>query len=298
MAMTAGHGEYWTREMRDGFEAAREAGVHLAFMGSNTSYWQVRYEDDERTMVGYKKANTDPHPDRELRTVRFRDLPTPRPECELLGVQYQDGLHDSRQDPPRDYSVVPSALDDPLLEGTGFTADTVLSDLVGYEWDAIQPGCEVPGLIPLLHWEGVGKNGPSSADAVHYTAPSRAHVFSSGSHQSCWGLDDYLGRNQPADSGLQQIRTSSPCSRSARAPAVRRRATGKLGLGPGPRPVEDHDPGRHLGKPEQARDRQAMPAYPHESSWPSRRIPTWISSQRSSLPSSSWVRYPSSRMSS
>ena len=74
MAMTAGHGEYWTREMRDGFEAAREAGVHLAFMGSNTSYWQVRYEDDERTMVGYKKANTDPHPDPELRTVRFRDL--------------------------------------------------------------------------------------------------------------------------------------------------------------------------------------------------------------------------------
>ena len=76
---------------------------------------------------------------------------------------------------------------------------------MGYEWDAIQPGCEVPGLIQLLHWEGVGKNGPSSADAVHYTAPSGAHVFSSGSHQFCWGLDDYLGRNQPADSGLQQM---------------------------------------------------------------------------------------------
>ena len=32
MVMTAGHDEYWTKEMRDGFEVARDAGVHLSFM--------------------------------------------------------------------------------------------------------------------------------------------------------------------------------------------------------------------------------------------------------------------------
>ena len=203
MVMTAGHGEYWTKEMRDEFEAARDGGVHLAFMGSNTAYWQVRYEDDERTIVGYKKANTDPHPDPELRTVMFRDLPTPRPECELLGVQYQDGLHNGKKDPPRDYAPAAGALAHPLMQGTGFTEQTVLSGLVGYEWDAIQAGCDVPGLTPLFHWEGLGKNGPSSANAVHYTAASGAHVFSTGSLQFAWGLDDYRGRPEPADPGLQ-----------------------------------------------------------------------------------------------
>ena len=37
LVMTLGHDEYWTHAMRDAFEAARDAGVNLAFMGANTA---------------------------------------------------------------------------------------------------------------------------------------------------------------------------------------------------------------------------------------------------------------------
>src|SRR4029077_7949844 len=35
LLMTSGHDEYWTREMRDAFEALLRAGVNLACMGAN-----------------------------------------------------------------------------------------------------------------------------------------------------------------------------------------------------------------------------------------------------------------------
>ena len=72
--------------MRDAFESGRDRGTNLAFMGANAAYWQVRYEDDRRTLVGYKSP-ADPIADRSLATVLFRDLQ--RPECRLVGVQFE-----------------------------------------------------------------------------------------------------------------------------------------------------------------------------------------------------------------
>ena len=40
-------------------------------MGANIGYWQVRYEDDGRTMVGYK-STPDPMSDQTQRSVLFR----------------------------------------------------------------------------------------------------------------------------------------------------------------------------------------------------------------------------------
>ena len=61
--------------MRNGFDAARDAGTNLFFAGANDAYWQVRYEDsscaddntvcgtvgDRRTMVIYKGPNEGPN---------------------------------------------------------------------------------------------------------------------------------------------------------------------------------------------------------------------------------------------
>ena len=113
--IVSGHSEYWTKNMRDGFDAARDQGTNLLFAGANDAYWQVRYEDsscasdntvcgtvgDRRTMVIYKQeaANqTDPISNPSLKTIKWRDLG--RPECELQGgVQYgswfqNDGYRD------------------------------------------------------------------------------------------------------------------------------------------------------------------------------------------------------------
>ena len=59
--LSVGHDEYWSKAMYDAVEAARDAGVNLAFFGANTVYWQVRFEPSaggvpNRVMVCYKGA--------------------------------------------------------------------------------------------------------------------------------------------------------------------------------------------------------------------------------------------------
>ena len=39
--LSVGHDEYWSKEMRDSWERARDAGYSLGFFGANTAYWQV-----------------------------------------------------------------------------------------------------------------------------------------------------------------------------------------------------------------------------------------------------------------
>jgi hypothetical protein len=186
-----GHGEYWTMRMREAWEAARDRGQNLVFLGSDTATWQVRYEDDHRTLVGYK-SRRDPVADPQLETIRFRDLPQPRPECQLLGVQRDQGKRNAT-DPPRDYVVTDAALTHPWFRGTGLEPGDVLANLVGHEWDVYNPACRAATV--LLHYEGT----PSNSDAVAYTAPSGARVFSTGSLHFNWALDGWGGHRLPED---------------------------------------------------------------------------------------------------
>jgi N,N-dimethylformamidase beta subunit-like, C-terminal len=90
-----GHDEYWSAEMRDGLERARDAGVGLGFFGGNIGYWQIRFEPNshgapDRTIVNYKEANLDPllARDRAHVTTQWRDPIIGRPENALIGVMY------------------------------------------------------------------------------------------------------------------------------------------------------------------------------------------------------------------
>jgi hypothetical protein len=186
LAMTSGHDEYWTAEMRDGWDAARDAGVNVACMGANTSYWQIRLEDDDRTIVEYRTRAADPVRDPSRTTQLFRDLDPQRPEAALFGVQYQDGLKEPTE-PARDY-VVAAPADDPWLRDTGLRPGDVLADRVGYEWDAALPGPPPAGLTVLLHHDDPVR---SHADCVRWRTESGALVFATGSMQFSWALDDW-----------------------------------------------------------------------------------------------------------
>jgi hypothetical protein len=183
LVMTAGHSEYWTKAMRDAFEAARDQGTNLAFMGANNAYWQVRYDDDRRTLIGYKSA-ADPVTDPTMKTILFRDLD--RPECQLVGVQHEGWLSKEQGD----YIVEPSVLDDPWFAGTGFSPWDVVRGVVSREYDSLPlwrpAGCHQPGLRVLFH-----DTGAPRAEATRYVAPSGARVFASGSLQFSWGLDAF-----------------------------------------------------------------------------------------------------------
>lgn len=162
--------------------------MNLAFMGANNGYWQIRYEDGWRTLVEYRHPELDPEPDPSLKTTTFRELTPPRPECTLLGVGYGQ-LGDSS-----DYTVNDGALGDGWFRNTGFTPGSTLHGLVGYEWDGLQPGCDVPSLTVFFHSEQQHGAPPVegarwNADSVRYTAPSGARVFNAASFQFAWGLD-------------------------------------------------------------------------------------------------------------
>lgn len=193
LVLVPGHSEYWTKGMRDAFDATIDRGTNLAFMGANAAYWQVRYADGDRTIVGWKSAD-DPEPDLALKTMLFRELQPARHECALLGVQHQ-GAYRHAGDPPIDYVVTAAGARDPWLAGSGLSEGSVLPDLVGREWDsvpAIPPAaCAKPDLTVLLHAD----NPRGSADAVRWTAPSGARIFAAGTLQLAWALDDLGTRN-------------------------------------------------------------------------------------------------------
>jgi hypothetical protein len=213
LLMSSGHDEYWTREQRAAFDDALDRGVNLACMGANTGYWQMRFEDDERTMVEYRWRAQDPEPSRALKTELFRNLDPKQPECLLWGVQYQDGLTAPRQ-PPRHYELTADCLGHPWMRDTGFEHPATLTGLVGYEWDALQAGLEPADATVFFHYD----NELSNADVVGHRAASGALVFAAGSLQFSWGLDDW---NHPrhVDERLQRFMrnvladlTSSPGS--------------------------------------------------------------------------------------
>lgn len=205
LVMTAGHDEYWTKEMRDGFDAARDGGINLAFMGSNTGYWQIRYQNGGRTLFGYKSMY-DPEPTLKLKTAMFRDIG--RPECELMGVQHQFIL--PPQYSPHDYTVTEAARGDPWFAGTGLSPGDTITDVMGPEYDVLNPWpdtCVHPGLKVLFHFEGYPtmQNG----DAIRYTAPSGAQIFASGAQRFTWALDTWgtrsFGHSAPPNPGVQRF---------------------------------------------------------------------------------------------
>jgi hypothetical protein len=203
LVIVDGHDEYWTKGMYDAFDGARTAGVNLVAFGADIASWQNRYEDNDRTIVEYRSATADPEPDPALKTVEFQRLEPPRPQCELFGVEYHGGF-DGVIPPiglPRDYTVTQAAAKSPWFEGTGLVPGTVLPGLVGYEWDTIMPGCNVPPLTDLFHWSGA-----INADSTVYTAPSGARVFAAGSLDFATGLDQWPRNGQGVENqGLRRF---------------------------------------------------------------------------------------------
>ena len=62
--LAAGHDEYWSGQERANVEAARDAGVNLAFFSGNEVFWKTRWEPSidgsntaNRTLVTYKETH-------------------------------------------------------------------------------------------------------------------------------------------------------------------------------------------------------------------------------------------------
>lgn len=214
--LSVGHDEYWSKEIRDHVEAARDAGINLGIFSANSCYWRVRFESSttaagqvrpNRVMACYKADwALDPVVQQQgpsAATNKFRSFQNQRPENALFGVMYGSDL-----DTYGGFNFTVSNASDPYYANTGLQNGDQLAMLVGYEWDfTVNNGSAPAGVVKLSESttipstvlptfdEPAGEQGlPANQDftkshSVRYTASSGAKVFASGTIQWAWGLD-------------------------------------------------------------------------------------------------------------
>jgi len=215
--LSVGHDEYWSAGQRANVEAARAAGVSLAFFSGNESFWKVRWENSIdgsgtpfRTLVSYKEtkseAQIDPQ-DPPTWTGTWRDptLSPPgdggRPENAVTGTIFMVNRGSAAITVPAAYSKLHFWRNTAIaLLGAGQTA-TLGTQTLGYEWDEdLDNGFRPAGLFDLSSTtvsvpellQDYG-NTYSAGTAVHHLTLYRAGggglVFGGGTVQWSWGLD-------------------------------------------------------------------------------------------------------------
>ena len=231
--LSVGHDEYWSGGQRANVEAARAAGLHLAFFSGNEVFWKTRWENSidgsntpYRTLVCYKETHAngriDPS-DPPTWTGTWRDprFSPPsdggRPENALTGTLFKVNAGTSGIAVPaqlgkhrfwRNTSVATLA-----VGGVANMPDGTL----GYEWDEeANNGARPPGLMHLSQKTVAGvdalqdygstyASGTVTHSLTIYRHPSGALVFGAGSVQWSWGLDAHHDRGSAAaDVRMQQ----------------------------------------------------------------------------------------------
>ena len=232
--ISGGHGEYWSKQMFDAFEAARDAGVNLAFFGADTTSVQVRVEASaagvaNRVIVAYKDASIDPVQG-PTTTVAWRSPPVNRPEQPLRGIQSAFTFVRSNAD----YVVTNSS--HWVYAGTGFKDGDVVPGIVGYEMDRFWSNFPPPNAMsqtilsqsPFTDADGK----PNFANSSIYQAPSGAWVFSAGTMSWSWGLENFF--SNVADARIQRTTANILNAFLNGAPAVQQlRVTAPATVTPG-----------------------------------------------------------------
>ncbi|WP_157268079.1 N,N-dimethylformamidase beta subunit family domain-containing protein [Azohydromonas aeria] len=231
--LSVGHDEYWSAQQRANVEAARNAGVNLAFFSGNEAFWKTRFEPGidataaaNRTLVSYKETHANARIDPTgIWTGTWRDprFSPPadggRPENALTGTAFMNNWTGSS------YAIRVPAADGKMrfwrhtsiaTQAAGAVA-TLPTGVLGYEWDAdLDNGARPLGLIrlsqtsitsngKLLDWGSSYGNGTVTHHLTLYRHASGARVFGAGTIQWSWGLDaTHDNAGTPADPRMQQ----------------------------------------------------------------------------------------------
>jgi hypothetical protein len=162
--------------------------VNIAFFGANAAFRQMRFEPSvlgaERHQVCYKSADEDPMTsvNPTLTTVNWREAPVSRPECQLIGGQYENN--------PVSADMVITNPGNWVFAGTGLQQDSRLAGVVGGEYDRYYPGAGIPDNVEILaHSPLVCQGKASFGDMTYYTAASGAGVFDTGTQTWITRLD-------------------------------------------------------------------------------------------------------------
>ena len=200
--LSVGHHEYWSAAMRDHIEAARDAGVHLGFFGSDAVDGRIRFADRRHRVFSRTVSDHDAH---KLEygglALDLGKAAHDNPSDSLTGTHYAGWCVSVHRDCATDllaklrradaFQIVDAA--HPIFRGLG--AERRLPSTVGYEYEV--PFAE-PSLLPFtvytlasatdLDLEGV------SPVMVAYRTPGGARVVNLGSMHWTHALDGWAGR--------------------------------------------------------------------------------------------------------
>ena len=176
--LSVGHDEYWSGTQRANVEAARNAGVDLAFFSGNEVFWKTRWENNHRTLVTYKETHANAKID---------------PTSTWTGT-----WRDPRFSPPADGGRPENA-----LTGTIFTVNAGSAAL------------EVPAADGKLRlWRGTSvaqllPGGTATLDRRHASATSGTRTSTTASGRRAWSA--CRPRPSPASTSCRTTaRTTAP----------------------------------------------------------------------------------------
>ena len=217
LLVSSAHDEYWSAPERTNFEAARDAGVNLAFFSGNEVFWKTRWGGSTdgsntpfRTLTTYKdthfQAPTDPLDwTGTWRDPRFaRPGQATTPENSLTGQYFLVNSGTSDITVPGAYRNLRlwRNTDVANLAANGSLTLAPGGSTLGYEWDVDADNGSRPagtfrlssttvsGLETFVDYgTGTKQNTTTTHNLTMYRSPSGARVFGAGTVQWAWGLD-------------------------------------------------------------------------------------------------------------
>ena len=220
--LSVGHDEYWSKNQRANVEAARNAGVHLAFFSGNEVYWKTRWEsaagNEDRTLVCYKEG---------VLADSSKEERTCGTKCDVssaewtglwrMGQNYDGGRPENELTGQMSWVEFPSEIGVPATyQKLRFWRNTTITTLaagqtatlgantLGFEWDYEQE------LFAGTYPEGrITMSSKTANSRTHklslYRHSSGALVFGAGTVQWAWGLDgNHLGGTTVVSPEMQQ----------------------------------------------------------------------------------------------
>jgi len=229
--ISSGHDEYWSGDQRAAVEAARAAGVSLAFFSGNEMFWKTRYESNYRTLVAYKEtlftsgAGASPAAAGDatgIWTGSWRDNryspPSDggRPENAVTGTMWSVNSGSAAIQVPASMAGLRIWRNTRVAALTSGQVATLAGQTLGYEWDEdFDNGARPDGLMRLSQTtvSNVQKITDFGANLTIGTAThamtmykyGTALVFGAGTVQWSWGLNGAhdQGGSTP-DAAMQQ----------------------------------------------------------------------------------------------
>ncbi|WP_433435261.1 DUF4082 domain-containing protein [Nonomuraea sp. CA-141351] len=231
--MSSGHDEYWSDDMRDNVQAARDGGVNLTFFSGNEVFWKTRWEASIdgtntpfRTLVCYKEtlanAKIDPSPQwtGTWRDPRFSPPSNGgRPENALTGTLFRiNGRANDAITVPSEFASMRLWRNTSVANLQPGQTAVFPTGTLGYEWDEAPDDQFSPfGLVRfsrttvttsslyLLDFGATYGAGTATHSLTLYRTSNGTYVFGAGTVQWAWGLDAvHDNPGPPANINMQQ----------------------------------------------------------------------------------------------